>query len=181
MGTKIRGNSINSERHPYDFYPTDPKWTRALQRHVDLGPAIWEPAAGEGHMSQVLSAGIVVATDITHEPSVDFLGPDASWFADGLPYGVSIVTNPPYKHFDQFVTRALDLTSGVVAMLGSLQALGGINRTSEVWTKAPPSLVLVIPQRMVVNGAPSQFCHAWYVWRSEHPVTTLVWDELKEG
>ena len=68
-----------------------------------------------------------------------------------------------------------------MAMLGNLQALGGMNRTATVWQVTPPSLIIVVPQRMTVNDQPSQFCHAWYVWNSHHQPTHLVWDDLTEG
>jgi hypothetical protein len=181
MAKKIRGNSVNPDRHVYDFYPTDPKWTRALQRHVDLGDYVWEPAAGQGDMVDALVAESISATDIDSDMPVDFLSDQAVEFAQLLPDDVSIVTNPPYKHFDDFIEQALKLTRGVVAMLGNMQALGGVNRTSKIWLPKPPSQVIVIPQRMVVNDSPSQFCHAWFVWNTTPPPTRITWDDLTEG
>ena len=115
MSKKIRGNSINPNRNVYDFYATDPKWTRALQRHVQLGPNVWEPAAGNLDMVKALVADSIHATDINPDAPVDqldFLSEEATAFASSLPDRTAIVTNPPYKYFDGFIRQALALSRG---------------------------------------------------------------------
>src|SRR5215210_5604055 len=98
MGGRIAGHQTGS-RHPADFYPTHPDWTRALLAHVNLTREVWEPACGDGAMVRVLEkAGYEVrATDIAYGD--DFLESD-------LRAG-SIVTNPPFKLLDEFVHHGL--------------------------------------------------------------------------
>jgi hypothetical protein len=119
----------------------------------------------------------VMATDVQGKyPVVDFLSPHVNYQED-----FAIVTNPPYKLLDEFIMQALDKAGGTVAMLASLQALGGKSRTESIWTQMPPSLIIVIPDRMVVNGNPSQFCHAWYVWdKDRSPNTQIIWHTIKK-
>jgi hypothetical protein len=163
MTKKIRGNAANPNRDVYDFYPTDPLWTKALLDSVKFDKWLWECAAGQGHITDVLEAAgfDVYSSDIQGfrgEDGVDFLE------LEGPQWDRDIITNPPYALLDDFITQSLKLTDGTVALLANLQAAGGTNRTRSVWTITPPSLILIIPQRMKVNGKASQFCHAWFVW-----------------
>ncbi len=91
----------------------------------------------------------------------DFLEADEPW--DG-----SVITNPPYRHADAFIEKALGLASEQVAMLLPVGALGGQKRAARLWRVRPPALVLMVPQRMKVYGLPSQFCHVWAVWDPQH-------------
>jgi hypothetical protein len=154
---RIAGNQSNDDRNPTDYYPTDPRWIEALLKvHSPPGP-VWEPACGQGHIVGVLRAhGYEVrATDI--------LTGDDSLLASE-PFQGSIVTNPPYRHADCFIEKALALAAGTVAMLLPLGYLGGARRTQRIWAAQPPTLALVVPQRMCVNGQASQFSHCWAVW-----------------
>jgi predicted RNA methylase len=59
LETEIMGKHENSyPRSPRDFYPTRQAWvTEALLAHFDItGLNVLEPAAGEGHMAEVLKA-----------------------------------------------------------------------------------------------------------------------------
>jgi len=68
----------------------------------------------------------------------------------------SIVTNPPYRLLNEFVLKGLEQTDGILALLVGCHLLsGGSKRVREVWDPYPPSRILVIPERMVVNGSAS--------------------------
>lgn len=165
---RIGGNQTNTRRDPTDLYPTHPNWTRALLRAVKLRGPIWEPAAGDGSMVEVLrSAGYEVhATDIL--TGQDFLAVNKPWVG-------SIVTNPPYRFADEFIAHALDLASSKVAMLLPIGALGGQRRFSSLWNKRPPGLILVIARRMTVKSQMSQFNHIWAVWSAKrNPQHTCI-------
>jgi hypothetical protein len=113
------------DRPKNDLYET-PAWvTRALLRHFPVAPgmSVWEPAAGNHAIADVLAAAgaFVIPTDIyTYARRqaflIDFLGAEvppikADW----------IVTNPPYGHTnrtaEKFARLALDRCAGFVAML----------------------------------------------------------------
>lgn len=174
MGRRIAGNQTGS-RHPADFYPTHPDWTRALLAHVDLTREVWEPACGDGAMVRVLErAGHEVrATDVA--TGHDFLGSD-------LRSG-SIVTNPPYRLLDEFVRHGLRQADEYLCLLVGWHLLaGGSRRVKSLWWVCPPNLVVALGERMPVNGSPSQFNHAWCVWDVANPAekTVLRWHLVRE-
>lgn len=99
------------DREGTDFYPTPADVTHSLLDYLQLEPGtrIWEPACGEGHISEVLKArGYVVHSTDLHERGygmglVDFLEvPKVSsneW----------IITNPPFSQAETFICHALTL------------------------------------------------------------------------
>ncbi len=116
------------ERVDNDAYYT-PAWcTEALLSKWRPSYQVWEPAAGHGHIVEVLDkAGIPVsATDLYDYVDLrrdmvieghDFLSNTLMPEIDG---SFSIITNPPYNKAEEFVRRALELTEkhrGEVAML----------------------------------------------------------------
>ena len=103
-----------------DLYETPPEATLALLCAERLPHHLWEPAAGRGAIVKVLRAAghAVIASDIvdygfpTHFNGRDFL------MEHRLPANVeAIVTNPPFKIADQFVSHALDLCPHVCMLL----------------------------------------------------------------
>jgi hypothetical protein len=94
-------------------------------------------------------------------------------------YDGPIVTNPPYRLLDAFVAKALELTTEAVAMLLPVHALGGEKRYRDLWS-APPDLVIVVSNRMTVEGKHSQFNHCWAVWLpGDFTSTELRWELAK--
>jgi hypothetical protein len=113
------GTHSFADRGP-DFYATPPEAVRALLRVEKLPRRIWEPACGGGSIAETLRAGghTVHAADLhdwgcpNRRSGVDFLNEHSA------PAGVTcIVSNPPYKLAEQFVTHALDLCPRVVVLL----------------------------------------------------------------
>jgi hypothetical protein len=174
MGGRIAGHQTGS-RHPADFYPTHPDWTRALLAHVDLTLDVWEPACGDGAMVRVLEeAGHEVrATDIA----------DGKDFLESELRAGSIVTNPPYRLLDGFVRHGLRQADKYLCLLVGWHFLaGGSRRVKGLWRVSPPNLVVALAERMRVNGSTSQFNHAWCVWDVANPAagSALRWHLVKE-
>jgi hypothetical protein len=165
-----------------DFFPTPPWATRALLTHVwaRLGnPAYttaWEPACGEGHISEVLreyfGSDRVVATDIFdygHGPGGnDFLNPatiipgrERDW----------IITNPPFgEKSEAFVLRAVELAQVGVAMFVRLQWLETIGRYERIFRDKPPTLIAFFAERVNLckgrwdpDGGTAT-AYIWLVW-----------------
>lgn len=169
-----------------DFIPTPPFVTRALFEHVapDMKEGtyyktIWDPAAGEGHMLKVFNEydfGSVKGTDI--QP---FIGPLGAVGEADFMLPVSdktvdyIVTNPPYKHLESFILKALARANQGVAMLMRVQALEGQTRYRKIWNFVPPTQVAFFSDRIpfkvgrVVRKAPKMFFHVWVYWDLMHP------------
>ena len=116
---KIMGNSKSTfttigrthkeghERHPEDFYATNPITGEQLIEIEELAPFVWECACGMGHLSKPMAKKhVVLSTDLVYrgfgKGGVDFLNID-------IPFDGDIVTNPPYKHAQDFIDKALAL------------------------------------------------------------------------
>lgn len=167
-----------------DFFPTPPWATRALIEHVfdNLGrrghcgwQVCWEPACGEGHMSETLAEYFreVVASDIKdygYNPDqyvVDFLTCeqlnrryDADW----------IITNPPFNDSTEFVLNALRLAGTGVAMFVRLSWLESVGRYEKIFRDSPPTKLAIFTERVPLhkgrweeNGA-TMTAYVWLVW-----------------
>ena len=180
--------SRQEDKDSRDFFPTPPWATRALIEKVlpRLGVrvmnTVWEPACGEGHMSDVLSDYTtngrertrilrVVATDAFeygYNQKFDFLkGPIAlserpAW----------IITNPPFKQKSiPFVLRSLDLARVGVGMFVRSQWINeGLERYRKIFKPKPPTLIAFFTERVNLckgrwdpdGSTATAYC--WVVW-----------------
>ncbi|WP_414902477.1 NAD(P)-dependent oxidoreductase [Sphingomonas flavalba] len=161
-------------RHPDDFYPTHPGATQALLRVETFDGAIWEPACGTGDMSKVLEASgyQVVSTDLIDrgygEGGRDFL---MEW----NPIAPNICTNPPFRWAVEFADRALQLTTGKVALFLRLAFLEGVDR-GRWFPNTPLARVWVMSRRVPMQRGRLQeegdghgvIAFAWFVWEHGH-------------
>ena len=180
VNTYVKALSRKNPKNDLDFYPT-PGWaTRALFEHVFQNDkdywkkrAVWEPAAGKGHMVRVLSEyfGTVYATDIGYYGG-EGDGDSTCDFLSDKDYNVMcdwIITNPPFNKAEEFAIAALE-RCGRVALLCRLQFLETIGRYNNLWSHAPPSYVAVFSERIgmkkneVSRRVSSAPAHAWFIW-----------------
>lgn len=176
----IASDTENRERD--DFYPTPPEGTRALLAVEKFDGVIWEPACGDGAISkELIAAGYIVgSTDLVDRgygaSGIDFL---MEW----QPRAPNIVTNPPFKFAEQFARKALDLTTGKVAMLCRLAWLEGRER-KKLFESTPLARVWVFSGRLTMlrggwdggKGGGSMTAFAWFVWEHGHKgPPTLGW------
>ena len=128
-GTIGASNHTDKEREENDYYATSPKAVELLLEKEDFIHDIWECAAGEDHIANVLRAHghKVWSTDIIdrtgHTEILDFLKTEKDFPGD-------IITNPPYKYAQEFVEHAIDSIrpGNKVAMYLKLTFLEGKNR-----------------------------------------------------
>lgn len=161
-----------------DFYRTPERATLGLLEKEKFVGDVWEPACGDGAISEVLikSGFTVYSSDLIDrgygQPNHDFLLTNHR--------ATNIITNPPYKLANEFIEQALRLTTGKVAMLLKLAALGGKERR-KLFASTPFKGVLVHSGRlgMMRNGgkeAAGMIEFAWFIW--EHGYTgqpTIQW------
>ena len=124
-------------RRGRDFYETVPPATETLIRcawkRLRLARRIWEPCAGYGAISRILRRyGFKVsASDIAKRARADrHVRAGIDFFqATRFPAGARLViTNPPFKHADEFIRHALSLGCDVFVLL-RLMYLEGDSRT----------------------------------------------------
>lgn len=161
------------ERAEHDYYATEPRAVELLLEQEQFAPTIWEPACGEGHISEVLieHGHGVISTDLIDRGygtgGVDFLTCDARIMR--VPY--DIITNPPYKYSTEFAEKALELVADgqKVAMFLKLTFMESKKRKL-FFQKYPPRTVYVSSGRLMC-GFNGQFhmhsgraiAYAWYV------------------
>lgn len=167
-----------------DFFATPPEATRALLRANVLPTRVWEPACGEGHISDVLKAAghSVVSTTLRDQGygahGVDFLR--CQWLL-----APAIITNPPFRLADEFVAHALSLAPDVVAMFLRLKYLEGRTRFDTIHSRAPLAHVLVFIERIKFFSGEvdaedqpgwNTEAFAWFVWKRGHVgAPTIGW------
>ncbi len=167
-----------------DFYPT-PRWaTFALIESESFTGDIYEPACGDGSMSEVLAetGNRTISSDLYDrgygEAGRDFLTSERS--------ATNIITNPPFNSAEGFVAVGLRNTQRKFALLLRLAFLEGAGRTNTIFHVNPPSRVWVFSERItfypkgaVVAGSGTT-AYAWFVWDKSHVGSTqLAW--LKPG
>lgn len=181
IGSRGLGAARGFARDPHDFYPTDAALTYTLLEHEKFQESIWEPACGDGAMSKVLKqwSGLpVVSTDLVRRgygrSGVDFLRTRRL-------RGLNVVTNPPFKMWQDFAQHALDLRAEKVALLGRLLLLEGWERSlffkrthlTRVWVVGRAKM---LPPGAVDKGHNGMIAFAWFVWqRASSGSVTIDW------
>ena len=128
-------NHTEKERQNEDYYATDPEAAEWLLKIEDIPKDrdIWEPAAGELHLSNVFKKHgyHVISTDliVRNEEVIqkDFLKKDEG---EHKLFNGTIITNPPYKFAAEFVESAMEKIAdgNKVCMFLKLQFLEGKKR-----------------------------------------------------
>jgi len=162
-----------------DFFPTPPWATRALLAHVliDARGICWEPAAGEGHMAEVLRERFeVFASDIrdygrgynvgsfagkTDVPQPELQCPvRPDW----------IITNPPFNVAVDFALRGFEVARRGVALLVRSNWAEGVDRYTRLFRPNPPAIVAqfvervpMVKERWDPEGSTAT-SYAWFVW-----------------
>ncbi len=163
-----------------DFYPT-PRWaTFALIESERFTGDIWEPACGDGAMSEVLveTGNTIISSDLYDrgygESGQDFLTADRTCR--------NIVTNPPFNSAEGFVAAGLRCAQSKFALLLRLAFLEGANRANTIFQRNPPGRVWVFSERITfypkgaVQAGSGTTAYAWFVWDKDHSgPTELKW------
>ena len=163
-----------------DFYPTPPWATFALMENEAFSGDMWEPACGDGAMSEVLQE----YTPNTR--STDLY--DRGYGDHGLDFRITqdscdnIVTNPPFNAAEEFVHSGVESAKKKFALLLRLAFLEGAGRQKTIFRKYAPSRVWVFSERITFypKGATRKgsgtTAYAWYVWDRDHlGPTELKW------
>lgn len=167
-----------------DFYPT-PRWaTYALIESEKFTGDIWEPACGDGAMSEVLAeTGNRVLSSDLYDRGYGEAGRD---FLTSQQAATNIITNPPFNSAEGFVAAGLRGAGSKFALLLRLAFLEGANRTNTIFHVHPPSRVWVFSERITfypkgaVQAGSGTTAYAWFVWDKSHVgASQLAW--LKPG
>jgi hypothetical protein len=178
MGKAYHNRKSERERPVGDFYSTPKSLVWALMNQTDelssFDP-VWEPAAGTGQICEALHKYGIYSKATDLYPGVhyiqkkDFLDEERMTGEEEV-WG-TIMTNPPFSFWDQFVFRALSLARQKVIMLGRLNYFGCVGRSkSGIWDSLKAVYVF---NRMVDYRTPDRedghfhvggLVTGWFVW-----------------
>ena len=146
------GISKTAEREQNDYYATDPKAMEMLLKRESFNNYIWEPACGEGNLSNVLKKHgyEVFSTDLIDRGYQDEL---LNFLESNRKFKGDIITNPPFKHTNEFILKSLDSIEigSKVAMFLKINYLSGKKRYKEIYSKYPPLRVYVFTGRIACS------------------------------
>ena len=167
------GISRTAIREENDYYATDPRAMQDLLKYETFNNDIWEPACGEGNLSEVLKLNgyNVYSTDLINrgypDETFDFLKSDIKFKGD-------IITNPPFKYTNEFILKSLESVEmgAKVAMFLKINYLAGKKRYEEIYSKYPPYRVYVFSGRYACskNNKPEGYKngamdYVWIIWQ----------------
>ena len=175
---------LDYERIENEFYPT-PVWcTRGLLTMAEdffkNHWVIWEPAAGQMHISKVLAAHkrVVVNSDLVcYDPSLPVQTGINFLKCKRMPeHTTAIVTNPPYGKengktlSDAFVRHALDLTEPVEGMVAMLlrNEFDSAKGRRDIFRGHPAYAAKIVltsrPRWFPSSTGSPRHNYAWFVW-----------------
>src|SRR3990167_1363302 len=176
QGGKLAGGNPTRGRAENDFYATHPNSVKALLEAEEIIYPELEPACGEGHIGKLLDSLKTKSTDLIDRGygfgGVDFLTENFDNYE--MKFN-TVITNPPFSLFQEFVEKALTIANKKVIMFGKLQALEGQKRATFL-QKTPLKTVYVFKKRQqpMRNGKEndeitgkkmsSTMAFAWFVW-----------------
>lgn len=172
LSGQVLTNASSPDRSKTDFYPTPADVTYSLIKFLGLKPGtvVWEPACGEGHMTEALkSCGLTVHSSELHDfgygsCGVDFLKApilnDIDW----------IITNPPFKLSEQFIKRCHEHGKQFALLLKSQYFHAA--RRLPIFNVMTPSHVLPLtwrPDFLFGHGGGSPTMEViWCVWNKRN-------------
>ena len=168
-------------RHEDDFYRTPPQCTLALLAVETFADDVWEPACGDGAISEVLlNAGYtVISTDLIDRG----YGIGGSNFLGSTVLGVTdLITNPPYELADEFALHALKLGVRKMALLCRLAWLEGQDRYERLWRQQKLARVWVFSPRQTLWRGDDEAteddggmtAYAWFVFEQDHAGASVL-------
>lgn len=190
-GTSLAGMSMTRERVDNDYYATPRNATEAILNKVELSGSILEPAAGQGHISKVLTEyypnNEIISTDLVQRE--DRFGIPVRGGIDFLTYEFdrkfdNILTNPSFKVAQKFVERSLELSNDKVIIFAKIELLEGARRR-KLFESTPLKYVYVFSRRvnplrngeeLDEKGEPwkSTMCFAWFVWEHKYKGEPII-------
>lgn len=180
-------NHTEVERADYDFYATYPPAVKALLQKEKFNKKIWEPAAGNGHISEVLKefGYKVFSSDLLQreyplEAVADFLKLDKPLLEGTF----DIIGNPPYNSASDFILKSLELLpeGGRLCYLLKLLFLEGGKRYQSLFKEHPPKLIYVFSTRIpcarngIFNeeGRGKAVAYAWFIWEKGYKGEPII-------
>jgi hypothetical protein len=146
-------------RRNLDFYPTGKKLVDILLSNIKLENIIFEPCAGQGHISKYLNNPITNdikgGWDATNHIYWDNMNPKPDW----------TVTNPPFSLAVKILNNAFRYSNVGVAFLLRLSFLEPTKERERFLVSHPPNKLIVLPRYSFTgDGKTDSVTCAWMIW-----------------
>jgi len=182
------GANLSEDRREADFYPTPPECTVALMQFLEEqgilssewhnAPVIWEPACGEGAISNILKMiGFKVISSDLRDTGY---GKQVNFLQYRSPVADVLITNPPFFHAQAFIEHAMKLDLDIVVLLLKSTYFHAGGRV-DLFRKHRPSWVLPMAWKPNFNpaiGKSGLMDFTWFVW--EKGVTETRYEVLEK-
>lgn len=150
-----------------DFYPTPANATLALLHREKFDGDIWEPACGDGAISELLKQQ---GYDVYSSDLVDRGYGDAHFdFLNSHKVHDNIVTNPPFNIGTKFTIHSLHCARKKVAIFQKLTFLEGKERRDKLFSLNMLRSVYVFSERQAFGEHKGgMLAFAWFVFDKEY-------------
>lgn len=173
FGSWVAGGNSTEGRKKNDFYGTPKECTYALLAHMKVPHDVWEPACGEGAISNILSEfdHHVISTDLNDygfgASGVDFLKAETA-------HADCVITNPPFNLAEKFIRKCHELELQSYAMLLKTQYWHAAKRV-RLFHETKPAKILAMTWRpdFTLGGSPTMDC-IWTIWERGSTTTQYL-------
>ena len=146
-----------AKREAADFYPTPKEAFDPIVPYLDTDRHHWECAQGDGRLVKWMREREIKVDGSDLASGDDFLMEEIN------KHGSTIITNPPFSLAQEFIERALELSTEVWMLL-RINFLGGQKR-HQWWQQHAPNALFVLSERPDFTGAGGDACeYAWFYW-----------------
>ena len=164
----------NVDAREDDLYTTPPWAIRALLARVNLPGVIADAGCGTGNIVNTLiqegydQDDIITIDKFKHDYEPDVVIDYTKWQPYDLPQ--SVITNPPFKWFTEFVNHSLSIASEMVCVFARINALESASRFNDIYGELPPTDVYLFCNRVkclkgdIDDGGSSAVMYCWLVW-----------------
>lgn len=173
----------NDNARDDDLYTTPPWAIHAIIKREKLEGNICDAGYGTGNITKALVKHGIDRSQITgvdrnlHALDLDVLCDFNSYYPNELYQ--TVITNPPYKIFNDFVLKAIALSSQKVLVFARINALESAVRYERIYKKYPPARIYKFVNRVACpkgyddkGGNAVMYC--WIVWDNQHKGETIT-------
>ena len=177
-------NHAQSSRGEHDYYSTDSSAITLLHKHGLLNPdeKYWETACGCGELSEeLLRLGYDVVSSDKYDHGYGDVGVD--FFECNKVFEGNTITNPPFKHMNDWIVHTLEVTGNKAYIFGRIQTVESIGRWNRIFKENPPIWICPFVRRIqcyknndkTESGSPLSY--AWFIWdnKSENSECKVKW------